>query len=78
MHNLILVLNCGSSSMKAAVLDGVTGESFLTVLAEKLGSADALITTKFQGEKEVFYFKEHTSHDHAVKKLLQILQQQKS
>ena len=75
MHNLILVLNCGSSSMKAAVLDGVTGESFLTVLAEKLGSADALITTKFQGEKEVFYFKEHTSHDHAVKKLLQILQQ---
>ena len=75
MHNLILVLNCGSSSMKAAVLDGVTGESFLTVLAEKLGSADALITTKFQGEKEVFYFKEHTSHGHAVKKLLQILQQ---
>ena len=75
MHNLILVLNCGSSSMKAAVLDGVTGESFLTVLAEKLGSADALITTKSQGEKEVFYFKEHTSHDHAVKKLLQILQQ---
>ena len=75
MHNLILVLNRGSSSMKAAVLDGVTGESFLTVLAEKLGSADALITTKFQGEKEVFYFKEHTSHDHAVKKLLQILQQ---
>ena len=75
MHNLILVLNCGSSSMKAAVLDGVTGESFLTVLAEKLGSADALITTKFQGEKEVFYFKEHTSHNHAVKKLLQILQQ---
>ena len=75
MHNLILVLNCGSSSMKAAVLGGVTGESFLTVLAEKLGSADALITTKFQGEKEVFYFKEHTSHDHAVKKLLQLLQQ---
>lgn len=37
MHNLILVLNCGSSSMKAAVLDGVTGESFLTVLAEKAG-----------------------------------------
>ena len=75
MHNLILVLNCGSSSMKAAVLDGITGESHLNVLAEKLGSADALITTKFQGEKEVFYFKEHTSHDHAVKKLLQILQQ---
>ena len=75
MHNLILVLNCGSSSMKAAVLGGVTGESFLTVLAEMLGSADALITTKFQGEKEVFYFKEHTSHDHAVKKLLQLLQQ---
>ena len=75
MHNLILVLNCGSSSMKAAVLDGITGESHLNVLAEKLGSADALMTTKTQGDKDVFYFKEHTTHDHAVRKLLSILQQ---
>ena len=75
MHNLILVLNCGSSSMKAAVLDGITGESHLNVLAEKLGSADALMTTKTQGDKDVFYFKEHTTHDHAVRKLLDILQQ---
>ena len=75
MHNLILVLNCGSSSMKAAVLDGITGESHLNVLAEKLGSADALMTTKTQDEKDVFYFKEHTTHDHAVRKLLGILQQ---
>ena len=75
MHNLILVLNCGSSSMKAAVLDGITGESHLNVLAEKLGSADALMTTKTQGGKDVFYFKEHTTHDHAVRKLLGILQQ---
>ena len=75
MHNLILVLNCGSSSMKAAVLDGITGESHLNVLAEKLGSADALMTTKTQGDKDVFYFKEHTTHDHAVRKLLGILQQ---
>ena len=75
MHNLILVLNCGSSSMKAAVLDGITGESHLNVLAEKLGSADALMTTKTQNEKDVFYFKEHTTHDHAVRKLLAILQQ---
>ena len=75
MHNLILVLNCGSSSMKAAVLDGITGESHLNVLAEKLGSADALMTTKTQSDKDVFYFKEHTTHDHAVRKLLGILQQ---
>lgn len=73
MQNLVLVLNCGSSSMKAAVIDGVSGESHIHVLAEKLGSADAFITSKHQGEKDVFYFKQHTTHDDAVRKLLSIL-----
>lgn len=75
MQNLVLVLNCGSSSIKAAVMDGVSGESFLNVLIEKLGSADAFLTVKSAGNKETHYFKQHTTHDLAVQKLLQILQE---
>lgn len=43
---MILVINCGSSSVKFAVIAHDTGEQHLTGLAEKLGSADALITFK--------------------------------
>lgn len=75
MQNLVLVLNCGSSSMKAAVMDGVSGTAYLQVLAEKIGSADALLTAKMGDDKEVFYFKKRTSHSDAVQKLLDILQQ---
>ena len=34
--NLILVLNCGSSSLKGAVLDNDNGEVLLSCLGEKL------------------------------------------
>ena len=34
--NLILVLNCGSSSLKGAVLDNDSGEVLLSCLGEKL------------------------------------------
>ena len=43
---LILVLNCGSSSLKGAVLDNETGDVLMTCLAEKMGHADAYITFK--------------------------------
>ena len=41
---LILVLNCGSSSLKGAVLDVVNGKVLLSCVSEKLGFADAFIT----------------------------------
>lgn len=43
MHDtpLILVFNCGSSSVKGAVLDSADGRRLLSCLAEKLGSAEA-------------------------------------
>ena len=33
-HNLILVLNCGSSSLKGALIDNESGEIVLSSLAE--------------------------------------------
>ncbi len=48
---LILVLNCGSSSLKGAVLDAAQGRVFLSCVAEKLGSSDAFMTFKAGGDK---------------------------
>ncbi len=49
--NLILILNCGSSSLKFAVLDAVTGEETLSGLAEAFHLEDARIKWKLNGEK---------------------------
>jgi len=39
----VLVLNCGSSSVKVALVDPETGERSLTGLGERVGSADAVV-----------------------------------
>ncbi|MDP8162385.1 acetate kinase [Pasteurella skyensis] len=49
--NLILILNCGSSSLKFAVLDPVTGDETLSGLAEAFHLEDARIKWKLNGEK---------------------------
>lgn len=43
----VLVLNCGSSSLKFAVVDPATGEQYLTGLAEALGLPEAEISWRF-------------------------------
>jgi acetate kinase len=48
---MILVINCGSSSVKFAVINPASGETSLVGLAEKLGSADACISFKTNGVK---------------------------
>lgn len=47
----VLVLNCGSSSAKFAVLDAVTGARHLTGQAQRLGSAEATLEWTFADEK---------------------------
>lgn len=47
---MILVLNCGSSSIKGAVLDPSTGRRLSTLRVERLGSAEARAT--LDGESE--------------------------
>ena len=46
----ILVLNCGSSSAKFAVLDAVTGEEHLSGIAQRLGSPEATLDWKRLGQ----------------------------
>ena len=49
--NLILILNCGSSSLKFAILDPVSGDEKLSGLAEAFHLEDARIKWKLHGEK---------------------------
>ncbi|GAA5218013.1 acetate kinase [Corallincola platygyrae] len=49
--NLVLVLNCGSSSLKFAIIDADNGDEILSGLAECLNLADARIKWKLNGEK---------------------------
>ncbi|MDN0085703.1 acetate kinase [Crenobacter sp. SG2305] len=68
MSNNILVINCGSSSLKFALINPQTQEALLTGLAEKLGHADAYITAKYDGVKEVTQLDEgnHAGAMHAI------------
>lgn len=52
MSSQILVLNCGSSSIKFALINPDVKEAILTGLAEKLGLQDACVTFKQNGEKQ--------------------------
>ena len=70
MSKLILVLNCGSSSLKGAVLNSANGEVLLSCLGEKLGLADAYITFKVNGEKEKVELAAQPNHTGAVGAML--------
>ncbi|MBZ6065485.1 acetate kinase [Aeromonas schubertii] len=51
MSKLVLILNCGSSSLKFAVMDAETGEASLSGLAECFNLDDARIKWKLNGVK---------------------------
>ncbi|MCF7521030.1 acetate kinase [Neisseria sp. ZJ106] len=72
-QQLILVLNCGSSSLKGAVLDNASGDVLLSCLGEKLGLPDAYITFKFNGEKNKVQLSSNPNHTGAVEALMEEL-----
>lgn len=49
---LVLVLNCGSSSLKFAIIDAVNGEEYLSGLAECFHLPEARIKWKMDGGKQ--------------------------
>ncbi|OOF67617.1 acetate kinase [Rodentibacter caecimuris] len=51
MSKLVLILNCGSSSLKFAILDPVSGDEKLSGLAEAFYLPEARIKWKLNGEK---------------------------
>jgi acetate kinase len=53
MQPIVLVINCGSSSLKFALINTTSKKQILSGLAEKLGQSGAMMTIKHQGEKIV-------------------------
>lgn len=72
---LVLVLNCGSSSVKGAVMNPQNGETLLSCLAEKLNLADAFITFKFNDEKKTDDLSAKPNHNGAIESLMNALRE---
>jgi acetate kinase len=68
----ILVLNCGSSSAKFAVIDSVSGEERISGMAQRLGSAQASLDWKFAGQKRSKIL-HHAEHDAALREVGELL-----
>ncbi|WP_163937101.1 acetate kinase [Paraferrimonas sp. SM1919] len=64
--NLVLVLNCGSSSLKFAVMDAATGDDLISGLAECFGLEDARIKWKVNGQKSDALLGAYSAHREAV------------
>lgn len=65
-NKLVLVLNCGSSSLKFAIIDALTGDDQISGLAECFGLEDARIKWKVSGKKHEASLGAFTSHREAV------------
>ncbi|MEJ2762796.1 acetate kinase [Photobacterium sp. MCCC 1A19761] len=72
MSKLVLVLNCGSSSLKFAVVDAVSGDEHLTGLAECLHLPEARIKWKLDGKHEA-QLGEGAAHEEALKFMVETI-----
>ena len=66
MNQPIIVLNCGSSSIKFAIIDATNGDATLSGLAENLGNHDARIKYKSGGNKYEANLPENADHKAAL------------
>ncbi|MGL4474091.1 MAG: acetate kinase [Shewanella sp.] len=65
-NKLVLVLNCGSSSLKFAIMDAATGDDHISGLAECFGLEDSRIKWKVDGAKHEAQLGAFTAHREAV------------
>jgi len=66
MNKLVLVLNCGSSSVKFSIIDPKTAKEYLTGLAECFYLDDARIKWKSEGKKREAMLNSGSAHDQAL------------
>ena len=74
-HN-VLVLNCGSSSLKFAIIDAASGTTSLTGLAECLSLENASLSYKLNGKKHTIDLPEGAQHDAAIAEIVSLIKQQ--
>ncbi len=73
----ILVINCGSSSLKYQVIDSETEQALAKGLCERIGIDGRITYTPASGEKEA-YFKPMPTHVEAIRYVLEMLMNEKT
>lgn len=74
---LVLVLNCGSSSLKFAIIDAVNGEEHISGLAECFHLPEARLKWKMDGKKEEAALGAGAAHSEALKYIVNNVLSQK-
>jgi acetate kinase len=75
MDQYVLVLNCGSSSIKFAIIEAQTGLAPLHGMAENLGSQTSEANFKFQDTKQDIPLPADANHQQALAAIADTLQQ---
>ncbi|WP_288129162.1 acetate kinase [Microbulbifer sp.] len=66
----VLVLNCGSSSLKFAVIDPKSGVEALTGIGDGLGQSEPVISWQVQGDKHTVSLPDKASHTTVIQFLV--------
>ncbi|WED29337.1 acetate/propionate family kinase [Vibrio sp. DW001] len=75
-NKFVLVINSGSSSLKFAVIDTISGDAVLSGLGECFGLEDSRVSWKYQGEKnEVAITDEGNHHQAAITMLVDLVKE---
>ncbi|MDO6834767.1 acetate kinase [Pseudoalteromonas carrageenovora] len=69
----VLVLNCGSSSLKFAIIDANDGHEIISGLAERLGAVAPSIKYKYNGAKTVIELGANQAHAEAINTLVTLI-----
>ncbi|MCF6440830.1 acetate kinase [Pseudoalteromonas luteoviolacea] len=69
----VLVLNCGSSSLKFAIIDSSSAKEHLSGLAERLGEESPQIKYKVNGQKHIISLSNGEAHEVAINKLVELV-----
>ncbi|GAB4591351.1 acetate kinase A and propionate kinase 2 [Edwardsiella tarda] len=77
MSKLVLVLNCGSSSLKFAIINAVNGEEHLSGLAECFNLPEARIKWKMDGAKHEAALGAGAAHSEALNFIVNTILEQK-
>ncbi len=73
MSKLVLVLNCGSSSVKFAIMNADSGEAALSGIAEGIGSENSAMKYEFEGEKQAVALPSSCSHKDALEAINNVI-----
>ena len=69
----VLVINCGSSSLKYQLIDMTTEESLAQGLVERIGIEGSVLTQKVEGKDKYIVKEEMKDHKDAIRLVLEAL-----